>query len=78
MCIRDSYQASSNPTDTPTQAMLDGDFSGVPTADLNGPLAGVFQIVNGKPNQVSTSLFSPGALAIAKSLPCLLYTSRCV
>jgi hypothetical protein len=66
---RSNYQASSNPTDTPTQAMLDGDFSGVPTADLNGPLAGVFQIVNGKPNQVSTSLFSPGALAIAKSLP---------
>jgi len=66
---RSTYQASSNPTETPTQAMLSGDFSGVPAADLNGPLAGVFQTVNGKPNQVSTALFSPGALAIAKSLP---------
>jgi hypothetical protein len=66
---RSNYQASTNSTDTPTQAMLNGDFSAVPSADLNGPLAGVFQTVNGKPNQVNTALFSPGALAIAKSLP---------
>ena len=66
---RRSYNSSSNPTDTPTQAMLNGDFSAVSPSDLNGPLAGVFQTVDGKPQQVSTSLFSPGALAIAKSLP---------
>ncbi|MGB8537612.1 MAG: carboxypeptidase regulatory-like domain-containing protein [Acidobacteriaceae bacterium] len=66
---RSTLQASSNPTETPTQAMLNGDFSAVPAADLNGPLANVFQTVNGKPNQVNTALFSPGALAIAKSLP---------
>jgi hypothetical protein len=63
------YLASTNSTDTPTQAMLNGDFSAVPSTDLQGPLAGVFHTVNGVPNQVNTSLFSPGALAIAKSLP---------
>jgi hypothetical protein len=67
---RSTYQASTNSTDTPTQAMLNGDFSAVPAADLNGPLAAsVFQTVGGKPNQVNPKLFSPGALAIAKSLP---------
>jgi hypothetical protein len=66
---RNSYNASSNPTYTPTQAMLNGDFSAVSPQDLNGPLAGVFHTVNGKPQQVSTSLFSPGAVAIAASLP---------
>ncbi|HTF64472.1 MAG TPA: carboxypeptidase-like regulatory domain-containing protein, partial [Edaphobacter sp.] len=34
---RSTYQASTNTTDTPTQAMLNGDFSAVPSADLNGP-----------------------------------------
>ncbi|GGG85855.1 TonB-dependent receptor [Edaphobacter dinghuensis] len=66
---RSSYQASTNSTYTPTQAMLNGDFSAVPAGDLDGPLAGVFHTVNGKPNQVDPKLFSPGALAIAKSLP---------
>ncbi|GGH17124.1 TonB-dependent receptor [Silvibacterium dinghuense] len=66
---RRSYNSSSNVTYTPTQAMLDGDFSSVPASNLTGPLAGVFQTVDGKAQQVSTSLFSPGALAIAKSLP---------
>jgi hypothetical protein len=66
---RRSYMASTNPTYTPTAAMLKGDFSAVPHSDLSGPLAGVFQTVNGTPRQVSTSLFSKGALAIAASLP---------
>jgi hypothetical protein len=64
-----NYNSSTNATETPTQAMLNGDFSAVPASDLSGPLASVFQTVNGKPQQVSTSLFSPGALAIAASLP---------
>jgi len=67
---RSSYSSASNPTYTPTQAMLNGDFSAVASQDLQGPLAAnVFQTVNGKSQQVSTSLFSAGALAIAKSLP---------
>jgi len=66
---RSSYQANTNTTYTPTAAMLAGDFSAVPSSDLQGPLSGVFQTVDGKPNQVDTSLFSPGAVAIAKSLP---------
>jgi hypothetical protein len=66
---RRSYNSSSNPTYTPTQAMLNGDFSAVSPSDLNGPLAGVFHTVDGKPQQVDPSLFSPGAVAIAKSLP---------
>jgi hypothetical protein len=66
---RISTNSASNPTYTPTQAMLNGDFSAVSPSDLNGPLAGVFQTVNGKPQQVNTSLFSKGALAIAQSLP---------
>jgi hypothetical protein len=66
---RISTNSASNPTYTPTQAMLNGDFSAVSPSDLNGPLAGVFQTINGKPQQVNTSLFSKGALAIAQSLP---------
>jgi carboxypeptidase family protein len=66
---RSRYGSASNPTYTPTQAMLDGDFSAVPSGDLTGPLSSVFQTVDGKPNQVKTSLFSPGAIAVAKSLP---------
>jgi hypothetical protein len=52
--------ATSNTTYTPTQAMLDGDFSAVP-----GTLGGPFQTVNNVPNQVDPSLFSPAAVAIA-------------
>jgi hypothetical protein len=61
---RSRYGSASNPTYTPTQAMLNGDFSAVPSRDLTGPLSSVFQTVDGKPNQVKTSLFSPGAIAI--------------
>jgi hypothetical protein len=66
---RSSYNSASNTTYTPTQAMLDGDFSSVPATDLSGPLASVFTTINGKAQQVNTSKFSAGALAIAKSLP---------
>jgi hypothetical protein len=64
-----SSQSSTNVTFTPTQAMLNGDFSGVPASDLQGPLAGIFQTVNGKPQQVNPSLFSPGAVALMASIP---------
>ena len=52
--------ASANSTYTPTQAMLNGDFSAVPIT-----LAAPFTTINGKPNQVSPSLFSQAAYAIA-------------
>lgn len=61
---RTSTISTQNTTYTPTQAMLNGDFSAiVPT--LNGP----FTTVNGKRNQIDPRLFSPGALALAASLP---------
>ena len=61
---RASEASSTNTTFTPTAAMLNGDFSAVPLT-LTGP----FQTINGKPNQVSPTLFSPGALALAKVMP---------
>jgi hypothetical protein len=64
-----SSQSTTNAADTPTQAMLNGDFSAVPATDLSGPLAGVFQTVNGKPNQVNPNLFSKGAVALMASIP---------
>ncbi len=67
---RSHYNSSTNTADTPTQAMLNGDFSAVlgsdgKPADLKGP----FTTVNGVPNQVNPALFSKGALALDKSLP---------
>jgi hypothetical protein len=64
-----SSQSTTNITFTPTQAMLNGDFSAVAASDLQGPLAGVFQTVNGKAQQVDTSLFSKGAVALMVSIP---------
>ena len=61
---RASEASSTNTTFDPTQAMLNGDFSAVPQV-LSGP----FQTVNGVPNQVNPSLFSKGALALAKLIP---------
>jgi hypothetical protein len=61
---RASEASSTNTTFDPTQAMLNGDFSAVPQT-LGGP----FQTVGGVPNQVSPSLFSKGALALAKVMP---------
>ena len=66
---RRSYNASTNTVFTPTQAMLNGDFSAVPASDLTGPSAGVFQTKDGKPQQVDTSLFSKGAVALMASIP---------
>ena len=54
--------STANVSYTPTQAMLNGDFSAVPYA-LNAP----FATVDGKSNQINPSLFSPGALQIAKT-----------
>ncbi len=64
---RNSYNSSSNPTYTPTAAMLNGDFSAVAKSDLNGPLAA--SVFEPGTQQVDPSHFSPGALALAKSLP---------
>lgn len=61
---RASEASSTNTAFTPTDAMLQGDFSAVPQA-LGAP----FQTVNGVPNQVNPALFSPGALALDKLLP---------
>jgi hypothetical protein len=54
---RSSSEGATNPTSTPTAAMLNGDFSAVPFA-LKGPF------VN---NKVDPSVFSPAAVAIAKT-----------
>jgi len=66
---RRSYNSGTGIVFTPTQAMLNGDFSAVPASDLTGPLAGVFHTVDGKPQQVDTSLFSKGAVALMSSIP---------
>ena len=54
---RSSSQGATNPTYTPTAAMLNGDFSAVPVK-LQGPF------VN---NMVNPALFSPAAVTIAKT-----------
>ncbi|HTD96889.1 MAG TPA: carboxypeptidase regulatory-like domain-containing protein [Edaphobacter sp.] len=61
---RASTVSTQNNTYTPTAAMLAGDFSAV-AVDLKAP----FATVNGKRNQINPALFSPGAVAIAGSLP---------
>lgn len=61
---RQSTASTQNTTYTPTQAMLNGDFSAV-TVDLKAP----FVTTNGKRNQIDPASFSPGALRIAASLP---------
>ncbi|MHB1022686.1 MAG: TonB-dependent receptor [Acidobacteriaceae bacterium] len=59
---RSVSNAATNTTYTPTAAMLNGDFSAVPYT-LKGP----FHTVNGKPNQVDPSMFSPAAVMITKT-----------
>ncbi len=61
---RQSTSATQNATYTPTQAMLNGDFSAVPE-DLPGP----FATVGGRRNQINPAVFSTGALQLAASLP---------
>jgi hypothetical protein len=57
---RQSSTATANSTNTPTLAMLNGDFSAYPTT-LGGP----FTTVNGKRNQVNPSLYNSAAVKIA-------------
>lgn len=73
---RQSLTATQNTANTPTSAMMAGDFSGV--IDQNGnsiPLHGApgqanpFTTINGKPNQINPGLFSSGAVALMKSIP---------
>jgi hypothetical protein len=61
--------ATSNFTQTPTAAMLAGDFSAVGTtlcnpASKNTPLGCPFATVGGKPNQVNPALFNPAAVTV--------------
>jgi hypothetical protein len=56
--------SSSNPANTPTAAMLGGDFSAI-----GYQLPAPFQTVNGVINQINPALFSPGAVALEKSIP---------
>jgi outer membrane receptor protein involved in Fe transport len=60
---RASTQSATNVAFTPTQAMLNGDFSAVPIT-LNPTY---FTTISGKPNQIIPGKFSPGALALAKA-----------
>ena len=60
--------AASNRTQTPTTAMLNGDFSGVSAALCAGsgtPVGCPFATVGGKPNQVDPALFNQAAVTIA-------------
>lgn len=63
---RSATAATANFTQTPTTAMLNGDFSGLST---NGQetLAAPFQMVNGVHNQINPALFSTAAVTIAKT-----------
>ena len=58
-----STTSATNTVDTPTAAMLTGDFSAVPTT-----LAGPF-LIPGQRNRINPAFLSPAALALAKSLP---------
>ncbi len=69
---RQSTAALSNSTFTPTAAMLNGDFSAIPTTlcppgARNTPAGCPFKTVNGKANQVDPALFSPASVTITKT-----------
>src|SRR5579862_2724611 len=60
--------ANGNRTQTPTTAMLNGDFSGISTplcAGSGAPVGCPFHTVGGVPNQVDPALFDPAAVTIA-------------
>ena len=63
-----SNAASSNFTQTPTQAMLNGDFSAVPTTlcapGPHTPVGCPFATVGGKLNQVNPALFNQAAVTV--------------
>jgi hypothetical protein len=66
---RSNSAASSNFTQTPTAAMLNGDFSAVPTtlcnpANAHTPVGCPFATVGGKPNQVNPALFNQAAVTV--------------
>jgi hypothetical protein len=65
---RSNSAASSNFTQTPTAAMLSGDFSAVPTTlcapGPNTPAGCPFATVGGKPNQVNPALFNQAAVTV--------------
>jgi hypothetical protein len=69
---RSNSAAASNHTQTPTAAMLNGDFSGLTNSDgtqkilcADGPTATCpFTTVDGVPNQVDPSLFNPAAVTV--------------
>jgi hypothetical protein len=65
---RSSSAASNNFTQTPTAAMLQGDFSAVPTTlcapGPNTPVGCPFATVGGKPNQVNPALFNQAAVTV--------------
>jgi outer membrane receptor protein involved in Fe transport len=61
---RASEGSSSNPANTPTAAMLAGDFSAI-----GYQLPAPFQTINGVINQINPALFSPGAVALDKFIP---------
>jgi hypothetical protein len=60
--------AAGNRTQTPTTAMLNGDFSGISTtlcAGANAPAGCPFATVGGVPNQVDPALFNQAAVTVA-------------
>lgn len=59
---RSSSSSTANTVYTPTTAMLNGDFSGISTK-LSSP----FATVNGKPNQINPSLYSPASVTLTKT-----------
>src|SRR5271156_437616 len=65
---RSDSAASSNFTQTPTTAMLNGDFSAVTTTlcapGPHTPVGCPFATVGGKPNQVNPALFNPAAVTV--------------
>ena len=56
-------------TTTPTAAMLTGDFSGLSPDGVTTNLIGPFKTIDGKPNQLDTSIASldPAAVTITKT-----------
>lgn len=65
---RSNSAAASNRTQTPTAAMLNGDFSGISATLCSGtgaPAGCPFHTVNGKANQVDPTLFNQAAVTVA-------------
>jgi hypothetical protein len=70
---RQHYASQYNQESTPTQAMLNGDFSAVAAAGItlnSTPYTGkpnLFSTIGGKPGQIDPANFSPAAVRIAKT-----------